>query len=66
MTKLVITSFSTATTSEGENLSYTYSKINEDGTKSVENERRTIIIMDDVIEESINSVKKFLKEKHKD
>lgn len=66
MTKLVITSFSTATTSEGENLSYTYSKINEDGTKSVENERRTIIIMDDAIEESINSVKKFLKEKHKD
>lgn len=54
MEKKVITSFTSMVTAEGENISVTYSLINEEGIKTIENERKTFILVDD---EDIANVK---------
>lgn len=65
MTKRVITSFTSLTTAEGKNLTFTFSEINEDGQKIKENERQTIIVMDENIEKKIEDIQSFLMTKIK-
>lgn len=65
MTKRVITSFTSLTTAEGKNLTFTYSEINEDGQKIKENERQTIIVMDENIEKEIENIQSYLLKKIK-
>lgn len=58
--KTVITSFSSLRTAEGENISFTYSEIDAEGNKVKENVRKSIIVMDDDIEQKIKDIKDFL------
>lgn len=62
--KIVITSFTSMTTAEGENISYTFSEIDPSGKKVVENERRTFVAMDENIVISLLNIKKYIKQVH--
>lgn len=61
-----ITSFTSFTTAEGERLSYTYSKIDEETGDIIDsNIRRTIVIPDseDSVLDASNTIKSFLTSK---
>lgn len=62
-----ITSFTSFTTAEGERLSYTYSKINEETGDIVDSNIRKTIVIPDSETETLNAckaIKKFLSEKY--
>lgn len=61
--KKVITSFSVLTTAEGENVAFTYSEIDDDGTKVKENIKKSIILVDDTTIENVKLIRNFLLEK---
>lgn len=63
MNKTIITSFTAMTTSEGETVSYTYSKINENGEKTIENARRSLVLVNNKQIELVKQMKDFLSTK---
>ncbi|MFQ9922528.1 MAG: hypothetical protein ACLRVU_03380 [Beduini sp.] len=60
MNKTIITSFTSMMTSEGETIAYTYSVINEDGEKIIENARRSLVLVNDQQVHLIRQMKDFL------
>lgn len=58
-----ITSFTSHQTAEGMRISYTYSKIDEEGNVTESNTRASIIVLDDFIMDYINSISDFLSTK---
>ena len=60
MNKTIITSFTSMMTSEGETISYTYSVINEDGEKIIDNARRSLVLVNDQQVHLIRQMKDFL------
>lgn len=58
-----ITSFTHHKTAEGSRLSATYSEITEDGTLIKSNERFNVIVVDESIQNSIDTISNFLSEK---
>ena len=58
-----VTSFTGHQTAEGTRLTFTYSIIDENGNLVKSNQRATIIVLDDGINQSITKIEAFLKEK---
>lgn len=58
--KTVITSFSSLQTAEGENISFTYSVIDEEGNKVRENVKKSLILVDDIMIAKVKEIKDFL------
>lgn len=58
-----ITSFTHHRTGEGSRLSATYSEITEDGALVKSNERFNVIVVDETIQEHIDSLTEFLQGK---
>ena len=58
-----ITSFTHHTTGEGSRLSATYSEISEDGNLVKSNERFNVIVVDEAVQEQIDSLTEFLQAK---
>lgn len=60
MNKVVITSFSSLLTAEGENIAFTYSVINENGEKVKENVRKSLILVEDGMIDKVKEIRDFL------
>lgn len=60
MTKKVITSFNFIPVNTGKSISFTYSEIDENGNIVIENKRETFIVMNDELDENINTIIAFL------
>lgn len=58
-----ITSFTHITTAEGDRISATYSEISEDGTLIKSNNKLNVIVLDEEVEEAINTIKRFIESK---
>lgn len=58
--KTVITSFSIMTTAEGDNVSFTYSVIDENGNKVAENVRQSLVLVDEEQIIYTSKLKEFL------
>lgn len=58
--KTVVTSFSSLRTAEGENISFTYSVIDEEGNKVKENVKKSLILVDDTMIAKVKEIKDFL------
>lgn len=58
--KHVITSFTIFSTAEGESVSFTFTSIDDDGNKVVENERRSLVLVGEEQLKLANELKKFL------
>lgn len=58
-----LTSFTSHITAEGTRLSATYSQINEDGQITKSNERFNLVVVDEKVQQAIDTINGFLKGK---
>lgn len=58
--KQVITSLTVFSTAEGKSASYTFTSIDEDGNKVIENERRSLVLVSDKQLKLVNELEQFL------
>lgn len=52
----VITSFNYIPVSAGKSISFTYSEIDDNGNITVENKRRTFMVMEETLEKNVNDI----------
>ena len=55
-----LTSFTSHITAEGTRLSATYSQINEDGQITKSNERFNLVVVDEKVQQAIDTINGFL------